>query len=927
MDQAPSVETVLQAVQALYTNPDVLGKEKASVWLGELQKSVYAWQLADQLLCMNHSLESCYFAAQTMRTKIQYAFHELPQTSHQSLRDSLLEHVSKISAETPPVIVTQLSLALADLALQMSTWKNSVADLINRFGSNSQQLPFLLEVLTVVPEEVNSRSLRLGANRRAELLDELTAACPLILQLLTACLDNYLEDPRVQARCFRVIGSWFSVGAIPQETFLNTKIMAAPFKALAVLDCPNTLHEAATDCICSALYCAEDLAKYHQLAHSMFEGVQTLLEPYHMAVAEDNTDKCINYCRIFTELAESLLEVVVETPNQGLGSLVTVDLLLTCVGHHLYEVAEITFNFWYRLSEELYQRNIQQLTQVFRPYIQRLIIALCRHCQLESDHEGVPDATGDFEEFRLRVSELIKDVVFIAGSSCCFAQMFENLKDQSAASTWETSEAALFVMTAIAKNILPEESDIVPQVVQAILALPPETHVAVRYTSIQLLGELSEWIEQHPQLLDPVLQYLLAGLQNPSMASMAATALQSISTQCKDQMTNHFQGLVNIVQAMDSFNLSTDAAIGLLKGTATILGRLHYTKISEGLRQLCLCQIDPLRRLIESGEPVKQGTPTDPTVWLDRLAAIFRYTNPTITNGQKHPCQPVIMEMWPVLSQACNKYQADVRVIERCCRCIRFAIRCLGKNSATLLTPLVTQMVQLYAVHQHSCFLYLGSILVDEYGGESNCIPGLLEMLQAFCHPTFKILEEHNGLRNHPDTVDDLFRLCLRFVQRSPLSFLQSAMCKPLLCCAIAACSLDHKDANASVMKFLSDFIKCSREKEDKDDFEARSLAVKHLLNDHGQALVHATINACVFCLPSYMIPDVAEVLYELMLVDRATFCVWLEMTLKALPTENSGGAVTATRKQLTDFHKSVTTAEELKSLMHAVRDFSRLYR
>lgn len=31
---------------------------------------VYAWQVADQLLCMNHSLESCYFAAQTMRTKV-----------------------------------------------------------------------------------------------------------------------------------------------------------------------------------------------------------------------------------------------------------------------------------------------------------------------------------------------------------------------------------------------------------------------------------------------------------------------------------------------------------------------------------------------------------------------------------------------------------------------------------------------------------------------------------------------------------------------------------------------------------------------------------------------------------------------------------------------------------------------------------------
>lgn len=65
---------------------------------------------------------------------------------------------------------------------------------------------------------------------------------------------------------------------------------------------------------------------------------------------------------------------------------------------------------------------------------------------------------------------------------------------------------------------------------------------------------------------DPVLQYLLEGLQQPQLASMAATALQSISTQCKDQMTEHFQGLVQIVQAMDTFNLSTEAAIGLLKG-------------------------------------------------------------------------------------------------------------------------------------------------------------------------------------------------------------------------------------------------------------------------------------------------------------------------------------------------------------------------
>lgn len=30
--------------------------------------------------------------------------------------------------------------------------------------------------------------------------------------------------------------------------------------------------------------------------------------------------------------------------------------------------------------------------------------------------------------------------------------------------------------------------------------------------------------------------------------------------------------------------------------------------------------------------------------------------------------------------------------------------------------------------------------------------------------PTFQLLEQQNGLRNHPDTVDDLFRLTTRCV-------------------------------------------------------------------------------------------------------------------------------------------------------------------
>ena len=41
--------------------------------------------------------------------------------------------------------------------------------------------------------------------------------------------------------------------------------------------------------------------------------------------------------------------------------------------------------FFFRLSEELYQKDDDNLNGIFRQYIERLINSLCRHCQMEPD--------------------------------------------------------------------------------------------------------------------------------------------------------------------------------------------------------------------------------------------------------------------------------------------------------------------------------------------------------------------------------------------------------------------------------------------------------------------------------------------------------------------------------------------------------------
>ncbi|TSM20247.1 Transportin-3 [Bagarius yarrelli] len=826
----PSLALVYQAVQALYHDPNPAGKERASVWLGELQRSMYAWEISDQLLQMKQDVESCYFAAQTMKMKIQTSFYELPQETHLALRDSLLSHIQNLK-DLSPIIITQLALAIADLALQMASWKGCVHTLIEKYSCDVTSMPFLIEILTVLPEEVHSRSLRIGANRRTEIIEDLAYYSTTVVTLLMTCLEKSGSDEKMLIKVFRCLGSWFNLGVLDSNFMATNQLLVVLFQVLQRDESPTNLHEAASDCVCSALV--------------------------------------LNYCRIFTELCETFLEITVRSPGQGMGDLRPLELLLICAGHPQYEVVEISFNFWYRLGEQhLYKTNDPALHGVFKPYIQRLLHSLARHCQLDPDHEGIPEDTDDFGEFRLRVSDLVKDVIFLVGSMECFSQLYSTLKEGNP--PWEVTEAVLFLMASIAKSVDPENNPTLTEVLEQVVLLPQTVHMAVRYTSIELVGEMGEVMDRNPRFLDPVLDYLMKGLREKPLASVAAKAIHNMCSVCREHMAQHFQSLLQIARSLDSFALNTDAAIGLLKGTALVLARLPLEKIAECLSDLCSVQVMALRKI------------------------------------------------WPVLSETLNTHQADNRIVERCCRCLRFAVRCVGKGSAALLQPLVTQMVSVYQLYPHSCFLYLGSILVDEYGMEEGCRQGLLDMLQALCMPTFQLLEQPNGLRNHPDTVDDLFRLVTRFIQRSPVTLLSSNVIVHIIQCGIAATTLDHRDANCSVMKFIRDLIHTGvsndvMQEKHEDDFEMRKRLIGQVMQQHGQQLVTQLIHSCCFCLPSYTLPDVAEVLWEIMVFDRPAFCRWLEAALKGLPKEMSGGAVTVTHKQLTDFHKQITSKSEVK--------------
>ena len=397
-DAPPPVTLVQQAITTLHHDQKSENKNRAGSWLSALQSSIYGWKVADELLLSRADVESCYFAAQTLRSKLQYSFSELPVESYVSLKDSIINHLKTIN-ET--IIQTQLALCITYLAILVPSWQNPVEEIVskdlNRF--------VLVEILTLLPEELDqSRQQNLkgiGANRRQQFTQYLTKIGPQIVNLLNTIIQEAILIQQTEqsiatgsnstsgasgmtekliAKIYRCLGAWITI-IDPKDINLIEPLLSCIFESLKDSELCDNIHDAAADTICGAAFLCEDYLKYQQLTHYLLGQIYELENVYHRSVISEEIDKSVNYSRIFTEMAESIVEpLIVEAAfnqshshNPNIPGLKMVDLLLHCIGHYDYEVAEITFHFWYRFSELIQKKNTG-LLPIFADAANRLLI-------------------------------------------------------------------------------------------------------------------------------------------------------------------------------------------------------------------------------------------------------------------------------------------------------------------------------------------------------------------------------------------------------------------------------------------------------------------------------------------------------------------------------------------------------------------------
>lgn len=336
-----------------------------------------------------------------MRIKIQHSFHELPEDAHSSLRDSLVQHIYHITPETNTIITKQLCLALSNVILLMATWEKPIESLLEKFTTNSNSIHPLLLTLTYVPEEIDARYLRLGDNRRKQILKEIRPSAPVVLNFLQSCLMNSDGNlaQQMQLEIIACFTSWVKMDCISLADAANAAVFNFAFQ---ILMNPGGSTEAqldtASDCICAVLESIDLEKTSPELEKNIFMGIMHLEGAYNDSVAQEDADKSMVLCRIFTTVAETYLPRMINgsSPDSPHYSIRALDSLISCASHFDFELAQITFNVWYKLSEDLYEKNDDGITKLFEHYVERLIEAVYKHCQLDADHEGLIDTTNSF---------------------------------------------------------------------------------------------------------------------------------------------------------------------------------------------------------------------------------------------------------------------------------------------------------------------------------------------------------------------------------------------------------------------------------------------------------------------------------------------------------------------------------------------------
>ncbi|URD79081.1 Exportin 1-like protein [Musa troglodytarum] len=419
--------TVKEALNALYHHPDDAVRGRADRWLQDFQRTIDAWQVSDNLLHdANSNMETLIFCSQTLRSKVQRDFEELPSEAFRPLRDSLYALLKKLDTG-PPKVRTQICVAVAALAVHVSVEDWGDGGIVNwlscEMKSHPEYMRSFLELLTVLPQEAHSYKIAARPERRRQFEKELISAAEVALSLLTACLgfDHFKEQ------VLEGFASWLRLSrGIPASTLASHPLVHAALSSLS----SEQLLEAAVNVISELIHftvCggSGDLSAQMPLIHVLVPHVMNLKEQLGDSSKDEEDVKAI--ARLFADMGDSYVELIATGSDD---SMLIIQALLEVASHPEYDISSMTYNFWHNLQTILTRRESyltygsegsieaerNRRLHVFRAPFEMLVSLVSFRVEYPKDYEELSEEDHkDFKHTRYAVSDVLIDATTILG--------------------------------------------------------------------------------------------------------------------------------------------------------------------------------------------------------------------------------------------------------------------------------------------------------------------------------------------------------------------------------------------------------------------------------------------------------------------------------------------------------------------------------
>lgn len=166
----------------------------------------------------------------------------------------------------------------------------------------------------------------------------------------------------------------------------------------------------------------------------------------------------------------------------------------------------------------------------------------------------------------------------------------------------------------------------------------------------------------------------------------------------------------------------------VIEAIAHILSATPLENLLVSMQQFCLPIIE---RIHEIAHLPPQGDDIQKELidLIDSFSVFLKYLQPSVTQGQPHPCVSIITDSWPAIKQIIITYGRQQKLAESGARFMRSSIVSYRTFMGSILEEWANSLMDFFEMTGYSCWLWVCTKFIKFYGASTCETTGLAHLI------------------------------------------------------------------------------------------------------------------------------------------------------------------------------------------------------